>query len=321
VPSTSLANLARDARQMPLKSASQWRIRVIEAFPLGPTGDKKGLRAQAIAQDSVSRSLQITAFLDPDASYSYISCTLALYLLGEEGLKLARSAAHPMQLGQVGTILSCDDSRQTQTESFLLRDMDGVDMLLSPRSWMCLERQCNNFSHSDNLSPSFEPWYSHSSVSGASGYYETYRSSSEEVQAPTDASLSCASSGTPEPNSDYEPPEQGIHTPCSAPGAYPSPTPCCEIAHGTAQLSAEGSRKTRDLSLQEYHLPYRIAHRNDSISSRQSSPAPSQAPAEQKILCNSQEINTWCWDPEKQNYYCRDRDEDDEWYWYPTDIV
>lgn len=321
MPSTSLADLARDARQMPLKSASQWRIRVIEAFPLAPTGDKKGLRAQAIAQDSRDRSLQTIALLDSDASHNYISCTLALYLLGEDGLRLAQSADHPMQLGQVGTILSCDDSRQTQTESFLLRDMDGVDMLLSPRSWMCLERQCNNLSHSDNLSLSFEPWYSHPSVPGALGYDEPYRSSSEEVQAPTDGSVSCASSGTPEANSDYESSEQGSHTPCSASGACPSRTPCCGIAHGRAQLSAESSRKTRDLSLQEYHLPYRIAHRDDSSSSRQDSNISNQALEEPGGLCKDREQQTWSWDPKRQNYYCQDRDEDDEWYWYPTDIV
>jgi hypothetical protein len=306
---------------MPLKESAQWRLDVIAAYPLAPVGDKKGFRSQAIAKDSMSRSLQVTAFLDPDATHSYISCTLALYLLGEEGLKLAQSAAHEMQLGQVGTILSCDESQQTQTECFLLSDMDGIDMLLSQRSWMCLERQCPTLSLSDKLTSSLELWSLSLAMPSTLAFHEPRRPSFEDFQASIGANLSCASSGTPDPGSDDEPSERGSHTPCSRSGVCPSPTLCCSTANDTAKISAQSRRQTADLSLREYHIPYRIAHRSDSGPTRQDSPTPSLAPVEQESLCSDGGENTWSWDPKRQNYYCRDRDEDDEWYWYPTDIV
>lgn len=265
--------------------------------------------------------MEVTAYLDTDATHSYISFTLALQLLGEEGLRLAQSAGHELQLGQVGTILSCDDSQQTQTETFLLSDMDGVDMLLSQRSWMSLERQCPTLSLSDKLTSSCESWSYSFPVSKALEYHQPHNSSFEKVQIPTWAPDSCASSGTPDPGSDDERLENGSHTHCSTSGDCPPPVLCYQAANDTTQTSSGNSRKTPDLSLREYHIPFRIAQRSDSRPTRPHSPIPIQAPVEKKSLCDVPEQDTWSWDPKRQNYYCRDRDEDDEWYWYPTDIV
>lgn len=315
---------------MPLTEAAQWRIHVIAAFPLAPNGDKKGFRSQAVAQESMNKCMEVTAYLDTDATHSYISFTLALQLLGEEGLRLAQSAGHEMQLGQVGTILSCDDSQHTQTENFLLSDMDGVDMLLSRRSWMSLERQCPTLSLSDKLTSSCESWSYSFPVSKALEYHQPHNSSFERVQILTWAPDSCASSGTPDPGSDDERSENGSHTHCSTSGDCPSPTLCCQTGNDIAQTCSRNSKKTPDLSLREYHLPFRIAQRSDSrptsqvglFGTRRDTPAgTSQPPCEEKSLSDVPKQNTWSWDPKRQNYYCRDRDEDDEWYWYPTDIV
>ncbi|KAL2208202.1 hypothetical protein CC79DRAFT_817168 [Sarocladium strictum] len=311
-PSVRLAELARYARQMPLKETARWRIKVIAAYPLAPVCDKKGLRSQALAQESMSRSLQITAYLDPDATHSSISYTLAAYLLGDDGLKLAKSTAHGTELGQVGTILSCDDSKGTQTESFLLGDLDGIDMLLSQPSWMSLERQCDDFSFSHEFTTSIDSWFTLSSAP---------RSYSEEVQGPAGDVASCAFFGTPETGSSREPSEKGSHTPCSTSDACPSPLSHSEEPKDMTQTFVESNRNTPDLSLREYHIPYRIAHRSDSRPTGQDLARPSQPSIDEKSPYDGPEINVWSWDSERQNYYCRDRDEDDEWYWYPADIV
>lgn len=304
-----------------MTEAAQWRIHVIAAFPLAPNGDKKGFRSQAVAQESMNKCMEVTAYLDSGATHSYISFTSALQLLGEDGLRLAQSAGHDLQLGQVGTILSCDDSQQTQTETFLLSDMDGVDMLLSRRSWMSLERQCPTLSLPDKLTSSCESWSYSFPVSRSLAYRQPHKSSFEEVHVPTWVPPSCASSGTPDPGSDDERSENGSHTHYLTSGACPSPAPCCQTWNDITQTSSGNSRKNPDLSLREYHIPFRIAQQSDSRPTRRHSPISIQAPVEKKRLCDVSEQNTWSWDPKRQNYYCRNRDEDDEWYWYPTDIV
>jgi hypothetical protein len=320
---------------MNMEGAAQWRIRVIAAWPMAPEGDDQGVRAHEIAQRSMVQQSSVTAFLDPTIEHSYISRDFAQYMMGVDGLELAESASQKQLLGQVAVILCCDESEHNQTETFLLGDLGAVDMALSSRSWRSLEKQCGEITssniplahHSGAFSSRFLqalqdteihqqklPEKMYFTAPDMSRWATSYKSTKKSVSSETTGSVS---------DSVYS--ETFIHTPYSTPEKMPSPGPShTKICADTPLMT--GNITFADLSARHYHVPDRISVEHNSLA-HEHTPGHSQESVPDSDLEKEWQPNNdyahevWSWDPEKQNYFCRDRDEDDEWYWYPTQIM
>lgn len=298
-----------------MKEAEQWRIRIIAAWPMAPKGDPDGRRAHDIAQKSMLRSATITAALDSQSEHNYISRELARSLMGRDGTRLAESASRNVLLGQVGVILRCGGSQGDQTETFLLRDLKDCDMLLSPRGWASLEKQCDDLADDDSrsrvlaLDTGTPKTLAYDPILLQCAFENEPNCSTESLRwlVSTSTAKKSTSPHTTESLSDSSSPsERWIQTPCSTPERLPSP-PAAAILRAEIHDAAEHTTGTGSLvELSARH--HRLHVRNHAREKR--------AETRRKHF-----HQVWLWDPEKQNYFCRGRDKDDDWYWYPTELV
>ncbi|KAH8176804.1 hypothetical protein LIA77_01886 [Sarocladium implicatum] len=274
---------------MPIAAAgTQWRIRVIAAWPIASTADTDGLQAQSIARESLTKTCVVTACLDPRSMHSYISRDLALFVLGPEGLRLAEAAAHKSILGQVGLSMANEEEEMTGqwTESFLLGDKCDLDLVMSPWTWNSLRQQeasCLGRWIHKSLSCSFLD--DGRSIPGEhSSSYTTLLAQDEEDLYPTQPS---------EPSS--------------------TPLSCRSPTLSQARLRASDKSHTCNLP--------NSCNSGFSVDSPRQVERKDLGEVAPRHCAEVAREKVWAWDAQEQNYFARNRSKDDSWYWYPREIV
>jgi hypothetical protein len=279
----------RNAAQMPMPIAdgTQWRIRIIAAWPIASTADTNGLQAQSIAQESLAKTCVVTACLDPRSMHSYISSDLALSMLGCDGLRLAEAAAHKSTLGQVGLSMATEDEEMTGqcAESFLLGDNRHLDLVMSPWTWNSLRQQ---------EASCLGRWI-HKSLSCS--FLDDGRSDPQEQSSYT-ALLTQN--------------EEDLY-PTQPSEASSTPHSCRSPTLSQARLKALDKPYTCKLTGccdkdPSATLPLRMVGKGfGEVAPRQCAEV-----AREKV---------WVWDAQERKYFARNRSKDDVWYWYPKEIV
>ena len=271
--------------------------------------DKDGTKTYSVAQKSLSRSCTVTACVQPQSPRSYIARSLALFMLGPEGLLLAETASQAALIGQVGVVLGFDDAVTGQwTENFLLGENCGPDLILSCQAWNSFRLQhafCMNQQIGKALACTIDDQASCSASEQTSS--TPLLADDEDASSLYSTDLMLSSWSTHESN-DYPPSSHErdwFRT-------------CPEI-----RMRIPDSLHLGDLPDQEGPDPIPMARKLEGEDARQlQSHACVLGQGTTELPRHAELVGkVWAWDSKHQKYYARGRSMDDKWYWYPEDLA